>query len=102
MFHHPCFIYLYIGFTNQEAVALLGGHTLGMYIIIGASGQEVIRLMTLCSYILFMTLFITGRAFSERTGVCSHSSGEQGGTRFTRMSSEPMVSLKCETGGKYD
>lgn len=51
-----------LGFTNQEAVALLGAHTLG-------------------------------RAFSERTGVCTHSSGEQGGTQYTRMSSEPMVRL---------
>ena len=34
-----------------------------------------------------------GRAFSERTGVCTHSSGEQGGTQYTRMSSEPMVRL---------
>jgi hypothetical protein len=28
-----------------------------------------------------------GRAFKERTGVCSHSSGEQGSTQYTRQKS---------------
>lgn len=59
-------VFYRLGFTNQEAVVLLGGHTLG-------------------------------RAFSERTGVCSHSSGEQGGTKYTRMSSEAMgPGIRCD------
>lgn len=38
-----------------------------------------------------------GRAFSDRTGVCSHSSGEQGGTKYTRMGCEPKGrGIKCD------
>lgn len=32
-----------------------------------------------------------GRAFKERTGICTHTSGEQGSTRYTRQQSIAKV-----------